>query len=188
MVGGTGIEPVTSSASRKHSSTELTAHLVAYFIYGGGTRIWTEDEGFAILCLPTWLCRLIKDKKWSGKRDLNPRPSPWQGDALPLSYFRTILNHGAETQSWTGDTWIFSPLLYRLSYLGRLYLKKNYIRWRGRRDLNPRSPAWQAGVLNRAALRPHIKNNGRRNRAWTCDPWLVKPVLSQLSYPPKLTP
>ena len=32
MVGGTGIEPVTSSASRKHSSTELTAHLVAYFV------------------------------------------------------------------------------------------------------------------------------------------------------------
>ena len=25
---------------------------------------------------------------WSGRRDLNPRPSPWQGDALPLSYFR----------------------------------------------------------------------------------------------------
>jgi hypothetical protein len=27
-------------------------------------------------------------KKWSGKGDLNPRPSPWQGDALPLSYSR----------------------------------------------------------------------------------------------------
>lgn len=26
---------------------------------------------------------------WSGKRDLNPRPSPWQGDALPLSYSRS---------------------------------------------------------------------------------------------------
>jgi hypothetical protein len=25
---------------------------------------------------------------WSGKRDSNSRPSPWQGDALPLSYFR----------------------------------------------------------------------------------------------------
>ena len=25
---------------------------------------------------------------WSGRRDSNPRPSPWQGDALPLSYFR----------------------------------------------------------------------------------------------------
>ena len=28
-------------------------------------------------------------KNWSGKRDLNPRPSPWQGDALPLSYSRS---------------------------------------------------------------------------------------------------
>jgi ParB-like chromosome segregation protein Spo0J len=28
--------------------------------------------------------------KKSGKRDLNPRPSPWQGDALPLSYSRTV--------------------------------------------------------------------------------------------------
>ena len=26
--------------------------------------------------------------RWSGKTDLNPRPSPWQGDALPLSYSR----------------------------------------------------------------------------------------------------
>jgi hypothetical protein len=26
----------------------------------------------------------------SGKRDLNPRPSPWQGDALPLSYSRVF--------------------------------------------------------------------------------------------------
>ncbi len=28
---------------------------------------------------------------WSGRRDLNPRPSPWQGDALPLSYSRMVL-------------------------------------------------------------------------------------------------
>src|SRR5204862_1114921 len=27
-------------------------------------------------------------KDWSGKRDLNPRPQPWQGCALPLSYSR----------------------------------------------------------------------------------------------------
>lgn len=26
---------------------------------------------------------------WSGKRDLNSRPLPWQGSALPLSYSRT---------------------------------------------------------------------------------------------------
>ncbi|MCC2640552.1 MAG: hypothetical protein K0S45_965, partial [Nitrospira sp.] len=31
-----------------------------------------------------------QDLIWSGKGDLNPRPSPWQGDALPLSYSRFV--------------------------------------------------------------------------------------------------
>ena len=52
---------------------------------------------------------------WSGRRDLNPRPQPWQGCALPLSYFRKKKDGGG-TQSRTGDTGIFSPLLYQLSY------------------------------------------------------------------------
>ena len=30
----------------------------------------------------------VAAKAWSGRRDSNPRPSPWQGDALPLSHFR----------------------------------------------------------------------------------------------------
>ena len=30
-------------------------------------------------------------KLLSERRDLNPRPPPWQGDALPLSYFRNCL-------------------------------------------------------------------------------------------------
>src|SRR5690348_2990048 len=30
---------------------------------------------------------------WSGRRDSNPRPSPWQGDALPLSHFRIAHRH-----------------------------------------------------------------------------------------------
>ena len=29
--------------------------------------------------------------RWSGKRGSNSRPSPWQGDALPLSYYRKTL-------------------------------------------------------------------------------------------------
>ena len=29
----------------------------------------------------------------SGRRDSNPRPPPWQGDVLPLNYFR--MKHGA---------------------------------------------------------------------------------------------
>ena len=27
----------------------------------------------------------------SGRRDSNPRPPPWQGDVLPLNYFRKSL-------------------------------------------------------------------------------------------------
>jgi hypothetical protein len=27
---------------------------------------------------------------WSGRRDSNPRPQPWQGCALPLSYARLL--------------------------------------------------------------------------------------------------
>ena len=30
----------------------------------------------------------IEEKVWSGRRDSNPRPQPWQGCALPLSYTR----------------------------------------------------------------------------------------------------
>ena len=62
---------------------------------------------------------------WSGRWDSNPRPSPWQGDALPLSHFRSLRTPSApagrrcaEGQSRTGDTGIFSAVLYHLSYLG----------------------------------------------------------------------
>ena len=33
-------------------------------------------------------CRTFCRALWSGKRDSDPRPPPWQGGALPLSYFR----------------------------------------------------------------------------------------------------
>ena len=55
------------------------------------------------------------NKNWSGRWDSNPRPSPWQGDALPLSHFRLSglpRRPGAEGRNRTDDTWIFSPLLY----------------------------------------------------------------------------
>jgi len=59
-------------------------------------------EGFADPCLTTWLCRL-----WSGRRDLNPRHSAWEADALPLSYSRiimfTCILHGAEASVNPGE-------------------------------------------------------------------------------------
>ena len=50
---------------------------------------------------------------WSGLRDSNSLPSPWQGDALPDELNPQI---GASGRNRTIDTRIFSPLLYRLSY------------------------------------------------------------------------
>ena len=52
------------------------------------TRFELVNSGFADRCLTTWLCR---QKKWSGKRDLNPRLRPWQGRTLPLSYSRSTI-------------------------------------------------------------------------------------------------
>jgi hypothetical protein len=77
-------------------------------------RIELGNKGFAVLCLTAWLWRL---KNWSGRRDSNPRHSPWQGDALPLSHSRMYF-FGAQGRNRTTDTRIFSPLLYLLSYLG----------------------------------------------------------------------
>ena len=49
---------------------------------------------------------------------------------------------GAQSRNRTNDTGIFSPLLYRLSYLGI---------WRRRRDLNPRIPFERIYSLSRGA-------------------------------------
>ena len=51
----------------------------AFLSYGLSYGLVEREEGAR---------NLLKD--WSGKGELNPRPSPWQGDALPLSYSRSF--------------------------------------------------------------------------------------------------
>lgn len=89
----------------------------------GVEGIRTPDEGFADPCLTTWPRRHFK--LLSGRWDSNPRPSPWQGDVLPLYYARIsgplLLTESAETQNRTVDTAIFSRVLYQLSYLGQIF-------------------------------------------------------------------
>ena len=87
---------------------------------GGATRSRTGLDGFAIRCITALLsrrlgicqiirlpvCRLNSNKKgkpqlpflvkvWSGKRDSNSRPQPWQGCALPTELFPH--RHGPKT-------------------------------------------------------------------------------------------
>ena len=89
-------------------------------------RFELGNEGFADPCLTTWLChRIEKGAKclllfhlWSGRRGSNSLPPPWQGGALPdeLNPHKS----GGPGRNRTNDTRIFSPLLYQLSYQGKI--------------------------------------------------------------------
>ena len=58
---------------------------------------------------------------WSGKRDSNPRPQPWQGCALPLSYFRMrICNNNII--SLLGD---LSSLFFLINDFGEVMLRRH---------------------------------------------------------------
>ncbi len=48
------------------------------------------NRGFADPSLTTWVPRHLVRKKWSGRRDSNPRPPAWQADVLPLNYARIL--------------------------------------------------------------------------------------------------
>ena len=55
--------------------------------------LWLKDDHNAEL----YSLELSRDSvsttgKTSGQRDSNARHSPWQGDALPLSYARTLIS------------------------------------------------------------------------------------------------
>ena len=52
----------------------------------------------------------------SERRGSNPRPPPWQGDVLPLNYFRiSIYLINAGYMIWTRDPLITNQMLYQLS-------------------------------------------------------------------------
>ena len=94
--------------------------------FGCPSRIRTSANGSKVRC-PTARRRgsgagscACDREEWSGRRDSNPRPSPWQGDALPTEPLPLDDRPGvgAESQIRTGDTAIFSRVLYQLSYLG----------------------------------------------------------------------
>src|SRR3972149_5192720 len=82
--------------------------------------------------------------KWSGKRDLNPRPPAWKAGALPLSYSRSLIPRSGPV--------IASHPVGSLAITGP---DRN-----GKRDFNPRPPAWKAGPLPLSYSRSLIPRSG----------------------------
>ncbi len=100
--------------------------------------------------------------KWSGQRDSNPRPSPWQGDALPAEPCPHInLSNASLLEATPG----FEPgvkalqasalPLGHVAILASSCLDKNWPvsrpvldrQWSGQRDSNPRPSPWQGDAL-----------------------------------------
>ena len=143
------------------------------------------NQGFADPRLTTWLCHHIKfDKNRTQETGRILCPVFYGADdeartrylhlgkvaLYQMSYIRIQI--GASDRNRTNDTRIFSPLLYQLSYRGK--------KWRPGTGSNRRPLAWQASVLTNWTTGPF----GGNNRARTCDPLLVRQMLSQLSYAP----
>ena len=88
------------------------------------------NEGFADLCLTTWLCHHMDNRSkillllsFGAGDGARTRYLHLGKVALyQMSYARImrdlLITHGASGRNRTNDTWIFSPLLYQLSYKG----------------------------------------------------------------------
>ncbi|KAL4292932.1 hypothetical protein AHAS_Ahas18G0077500 [Arachis hypogaea] len=79
IFGGPSLELNRSRSSQLSCLGDGIPSLVGF--EGQGKTDWIERRCL-LYSLP------LNDEAKSGRRDLNPQPQPWQGYALPLSYFR----------------------------------------------------------------------------------------------------
>ena len=116
----------------------LAGHLCPAIVLARVAGFEPANDGIRIRCLTAWRYPIIwrrhpdlnwgikvlqtfalplghGTKKWSGRRDSDPRHPPWQGGTLPAEL---LPQKYASGRNRTTDTKIFSLLLYRLSYRG----------------------------------------------------------------------
>ena len=151
--------PVRKNESWRMNSTKKKPFSPENGFFGGDTRIWTGDQGFADPCLTTWLCRrillyvsLVKKRTlkivlsvlWSGWRGSNSLPPPWQGGALPDELHPHLWCLRSESNQWHED--------FQSSALPTELQRQM---WRPGTGSNRRPLAWQASVLTSWTTGPH---------------------------------
>ena len=125
---------------------------------------------------------------WSGKRDLNPQPSAWEADTLPLSYSRpkgqffveretgfepatsTLARLHSTTELLPRICTAYPPIVF-LEATSRFELENGgfadlclttwlcrLMLWSGRRDLNPRLQPWQGCTLPLSYSRAYARH------------------------------
>ena len=73
-----------------------------------------RTRGLLVRSQTLYPAELCTQKRVKG---IGPSYLAWKASVLPLNYTR-VFNCNAQNRNRTSDTRIFSPLLYRLSYLG----------------------------------------------------------------------
>ena len=128
-----------------------------------------EHQDFADPCLTTWLwCHITN---WSGRRDSDSRPPPCQGGALPTELLPHKVCLGAESNHRHAD---FQSTALPAELPRHMATRKG---------LEPSTSSVTGWRTNQLYYRATFVNGN--NRARTCDPLLVRQMLSQLSYAPK---
>ena len=108
--------------------------------------------------------------KWSGRRGSDPRPPPWQGGALPTELLPHAWCLGAESNHRHAD---FQSTALPAELPRHMATRKG---------LEPSTSSVTGWRTNQLYYRATFVNGN--NRARTCDPLLVRQMLSQLSYAP----
>ena len=108
--------------------------------------------------------------KWSGRRGSDPRPPPWQGGALPTELLPHKVCLGAESNHRHAD---FQSTALPAELPRHMATRKG---------LEPSTSSVTGWRTNQLYYRATFVNGN--NRARTCDPLLVRQMLSQLSYAP----
>ena len=117
------------------------------------------------------------EKFWSGRRDSNPRPRPWQGRALPLSYTRIREIDGATPATGrampnaahecnsrsvvqTAGIWVSHPRIARFGGRSQRSARKctqNGQDRQNRRAGTNRRPPWRVPPIAKSGFQRHLR-------------------------------